>query len=308
MSCKKILVLTFLSFLFCTCNNSSEFYYTKSGIKYKFHDIVIEGKNPQKSDYLNVFIDWLTLSDSIIYSSKNRCLLGVHNIKLSENNNRSIEEVFYKLKKGDSLSIYINSEEFFKNYLNLPLPDEINKKEDIILRLRLLNISSENQQIKYKDSLIQRARDNEDLIINNIVKKWESEYDSVITLNNELVIVPITSLDTFKIIKGDRVKLIYSAMLVNGFVFYKVDSLNVLEFVIGEEGQMLEGFKDILLTLSKGSKVMALSPSNLAFGKKGSSDGSIPPYSPLIYNIEIVEVIKNLDSNLITNKKSQSFQ
>jgi len=255
---------------------------------------VIDGKSPKKGDYLNVLIDWLTLSDSLIYSSQNKSLLGIDNIKLSENNNRNIEEVFYKLKEGDSLSIYINSGEFFNEYLHKPIPNKINKNEDITLRLRLLNISSTNKQTKYIDSLIQRARENEDLIINNVVKEWKSEFDSVITLNNGIVIVPITKPDTVKIIKGDRVKLKYSAMLVNNFVFYNTDSLSIDEFVIGEEGQMLEGFKDILLTMSEGSQVMALSSSDLAFGKTGSSDGSIPPYSPLIYIIEIVEVINIL--------------
>jgi len=294
LSYKNILVLSFLSVIFYSCNNSSDFYYTKSGIKYKYHDIVIDGISPKKCDYLNVYIDWLTISDSLIYSSKNRCLLGIDNIKLSDNSNRNIEEVFYKLKEGDSLSIYINSKEFFTEYLHKPIPDNINKMEDIILRLRLLNISSKHQQIHYRDSLIEKAKDNEDFIINNVVNKWNSEFDTVITLSNGLVIVPITTSDTLKIIKGDIVKLRYSAMLVNNFIFYNVDSLSIDEFVVGEEGQMLEGFKDILLTMSEGSQVMALSPSYLSFGKTGSSDGSVPPYSPLIYLIEIMEVKNNL--------------
>ena len=45
-----------------------------------------------------------------------------------------------------------------------------------------------------------------------------------------------------------------------------------------------------LYKLKKGEKAKIILPSQLAFGDQGSSNGVIPPYTPLVYQIEIIDI------------------
>jgi len=45
--------------------------------------------------------------------------------------------------------------------------------------------------------------------------------------------------------------------------------------------------------MKKGEKSKIILPSYLGFGEQGSSDGKIPPYTPLLYEIELLNIEKN---------------
>jgi FKBP-type peptidyl-prolyl cis-trans isomerase len=42
--------------------------------------------------------------------------------------------------------------------------------------------------------------------------------------------------------------------------------------------------------MRKGEIAKFILPSRLAFGEQGSSDGTIPPFCPLVYEVEIIDV------------------
>ena len=52
-------------------------------------------------------------------------------------------------------------------------------------------------------------------------------------------------------------------------------------------GQLLDGFKLIIDNYIKGDSIMAIMPSDLVFGKRGSFVNQIPPYSPVKINLRI---------------------
>ena len=45
----------------------------------------------------------------------------------------------------------------------------------------------------------------------------------------------------------------------------------------------------VIKRLKKGQNAKIILPSRLAFGENGSSNGTIAPYTPLIYEIKIIE-------------------
>jgi FKBP-type peptidyl-prolyl cis-trans isomerase len=47
-----------------------------------------------------------------------------------------------------------------------------------------------------------------------------------------------------------------------------------------------------LASLKNGQTAEILLPSRLAFGEIGSSNGFVPPYTPLIYEVKIIDVKK----------------
>lgn len=57
-----------------------------------------------------------------------------------------------------------------------------------------------------------------------------------------------------------------------------------------QQAPLIAGFKDALLSLKVGEKVRAFIPSHLGYGEAGTR--GIPPNSDLIFDIEIVEILK----------------
>lgn len=62
------------------------------------------------------------------------------------------------------------------------------------------------------------------------------------------------------------------------------------KFTIGI-GQVIPGWDEGLLLAPKGSKFKLIIPSALAYGQQGDMRGSIPPYAPLVFDIELIDVL-----------------
>lgn len=90
-------------------------------------------------------------------------------------------------------------------------------------------------------------------------------------------------------VNGDIVKLHYSLFTLEG---EKVDSSydtgEPIEITIGK-GQVIKGWDEGILLLSEGSKARFIMPSSLAYGR--GSMGKIEPYSPLIFDVELIEIV-----------------
>jgi FKBP-type peptidyl-prolyl cis-trans isomerase FklB len=77
-----------------------------------------------------------------------------------------------------------------------------------------------------------------------------------------------------------------AGMLMSGKVIAPTSAERI---VYGTYGT-IPGFMEMLLLMPKGSKVKALIPSALAYGREGR-DGSIQAYTPLVYEMEMVDIL-----------------
>ena len=84
------------------CKQSTpEFYTTKHGLKYKYHDINSDEVSPTRGDYLSVYMEWKTIDDSVFYNSKLVSPTGIDVIEMGKPIHLGgIEEGFEKLQKG----------------------------------------------------------------------------------------------------------------------------------------------------------------------------------------------------------------
>ena len=101
---------------------------------------------------------------------------------------------------------------------------------------------------------------------------------------------------------GDTVLVNYTGMFLSGKVFdtslpevaKKSGTFNPqrpyepLKLPVGMNSS-IPGFEEGLMLLTKGAKATLILPSNLAYGEQGNQ--GIPPYSPLIFEIEMVNII-----------------
>lgn len=108
-------------------------------------------------------------------------------------------------------------------------------------------------------------------------------------------------------LKGDTVFVNYTGRLLNGKVFdssvasvAKAAGLDQpgrpyepLKLPLGD-GHVIAGWEEALLLLNEGGKATFIIPSALAYGEQGSPDGgvTIPPFSTLIFDLELVKVTR----------------
>src|SRR5690606_17287684 len=101
---------------------------------------------------------------------------------------------------------------------------------------------------------------------------------------------------------GDTVVVNYTGTLVSGKVFdtnnadiaKKNNTFNPMRqyepirFRLGHD-PVIQGWTEGLQLFSKGTKATLLVPSSLGYGERGG--GAIPPYAPLVFDVELVDII-----------------
>ncbi len=87
---------------------------------------------------------------------------------------------------------------------------------------------------------------------------------------------------------GRKLKVHYTGMLLDGTIFdSSLDRGQPYEFVLGA-GRVIDGWDEGLALMRVGGKARLIIPSALAYGPNGS--GAIPPYAPLIFDVELVDM------------------
>ena len=87
------------------------------------------------------------------------------------------------------------------------------------------------------------------------------------------------------------VKVHYEGRLVDGTIFdSSYDRKQPIEFPLGV-GRVIPGWDEGIALLSEGGKATLIIPSHLAYGAKGAG-GMIPPNSTLVFEVELIEIVK----------------
>jgi FKBP-type peptidyl-prolyl cis-trans isomerase len=130
-----------------------------------------------------------------------------------------------------------------------------------------------------------------------VVKKEGEEY---LAKNGALSEVTVTASGLqYEIIKegngpkptfANQVKVHYHGTLVNGEVFdSSVERGEPATFGVG---QVIRGWTEALQIMPVGSKWKLTIPSELAYGTQAPRGSSIKPYSVLIFEVELLEIVK----------------
>lgn len=86
---------------------------------------------------------------------------------------------------------------------------------------------------------------------------------------------------------GQQVAVHYTGKLLNGSVFDSSIGKLPFTFPLGL-GYVIQGWDEGIALMKEGGKATLIIPSSLGYGSSGSS--SIPPYSTLIFDVELVSI------------------
>lgn len=90
---------------------------------------------------------------------------------------------------------------------------------------------------------------------------------------------------------GDMVKVHYIMHNLNDELVESSYDYEPLAFTIGQ-GEMILAIEEAVMSMKEGAKVRLVTPSSLAFGEYVIDEELLPAYSPMVIDLELVEIVK----------------
>jgi len=290
-------ILVVLIFLFAACWQKEKYKgYTQldSGLFYKLQYIGDGAKKATFGDYLQLIITYKTLNDSVFLDSYSNNISG--KVILPYNNisfKGSFEEYLKQMNEGDSVSFIVNADSLFAKFFNAELPLFLQNQEVVKIDVKLYKILNEQsyQQVleSYKE-LVEDADIEEQRRLKVYMDTTKVTFNA---LPNGMYYFPLKQGVGAPPENGDLVRINFKGTFLNGKpVESTYDRKQAFEFTLGQQGQVIKGLEYSIKMLNEGAQAKFIIPSHLAYGESGSSTGIIPPYTTLVYEVELVKIIK----------------
>ncbi len=256
---------------------------TESGL-YFIDEVVGKGKAPNKNDIVTIMYSVQLINDSVPLYSSDMVKEG-EALPYQLGNGQmgtGFDEGILLMKVGGKASMICYSEIAFGKGVGEQIPPY----STIIFKVELVSTKSKEQydaeQLAEKEKEKQAESEilNKYLQANNITNK---------PTETGLYYIETQKGTGIQAEKGKTVSVHYKGMLLDGTVFDESYSRGQpLEFVLGE-GRVIPGWEEGIAFLKVGGKARLIIPSILAYGERGGGE-KIPPYSTLIFEVELIEV------------------
>ncbi len=197
------------------------------------------------------------------------------------------------LNEGDSASFLINADSFFEKTLGSPLPNFFPKNSYLKINISVISVKSAEEFEKEKEEFLTWIEDFGEYE-KAILKKYLQKYNLTYSPYDTSIYKILVNSGTNKCVEyGDTIVVHFEGYFLNGKIFDSTRKRNeAFSFVMGTEWQVIKGLEKAILTMCEKEKCIFIIPSNLAFGKTGSSSGIIPPYTSVVFEVELLEVKK----------------
>ena len=251
-----------------------------TGQKYFFYKE--NKKNPliKEGDFAVLKIMIKNSKDSIIMNNFNQPEAAPQVI--SKGTKGFVDEFFLSMHKGDSASVWINSDTIVRQ-MKQEMPPFIAKSSDIEYVIKIVSVMSKAEM----DKKTQLEKSKQPLEDEKLIKDYIAKNKIIATRTPSGLYISKTKLTTEAFPKaGDMVKVHYTGRNLKGEVFdSSVERGQPFEFTLGR-GQVIRGWDEGIAMLKKGEKGLLLIPSGLAYG--ASSQGAkIPANAVLIFEVEL---------------------
>ena len=270
-----------------SCDNKYPGYKKSSdGFYYKLLAFDDSSKKTEVGDYITVDISYKTINDSLFFR-------GQRKLKLTKPEfEGSIDYCFAMLSKGDKAEFIINANNFFIYTLQKNLPTFLKNHNEMKVDVEMLDVQSETDYENQKKSFLKWVED---------FGQYEKEVLSQYIQQNKINIRPTSSGLYFisinpgkksRVNPGDTVIVDYEGKFLDGKFFDSTKKRHEsFQFVYGTEWQVIKGLEEAIGMMGEGEKAIVIVPSDMAFGTDGSSTGIIPPFTSLIFEVELVKII-----------------
>lgn len=212
-------------------------------------------------------------NDSIFFSSSNEKVY----LNPEDSTDKSLFIAhFVGLVQGDSVAYYVNTKTLFESYFQTKVPDYC--KNDSLIKVEVM-IKHLVKEISISETELKQIRTYVD-------KKGFTDAEE---LPNKIVILERKKSDSPEFVsKGKTVVLSYKGRFLNDSLFDI--PFYPMQFVYGTPDQILKGLNFVIKGMNKGEYAKIILPSYLAYGENGNSNATVPPFTPVLYEITITDI------------------
>jgi FKBP-type peptidyl-prolyl cis-trans isomerase len=289
----KIISCIAVILLFVGCNRHEQLNgYTRNsdGFYYKLLSIGDGNENPAKDNVLVFDAVMKTTSDSVFWDTRHDATNGFYVDLDLDAAPGSCHSHFLKMVEGDSVSFLIKPTALFRNYFDTIVPEFCRKDSLIKLDVKLNQIIS-----KAEYTAMMKNAEGEDVEEDTELQELQAidcflvqNYKAVKADAHGIYVLERTRTNLEEVGLGKRIRVTYQGAFMDGRLFDKTEQ--TMEYVYGTPDQQIKGLNIVIGSLKKGETTKIIVPSRLAFGESGSSNGSIPPYTPLVYTLKIIDI------------------
>ncbi|MDQ3045959.1 MAG: FKBP-type peptidyl-prolyl cis-trans isomerase [Bacteroidota bacterium] len=277
-------------------NNSPYKGYTETdtGLHYKLRVIGDGSRKPSIGDFLQLNISYLTLKDSVFLDSYSSNATGMVILPFNHSSFRgSFEEGLRIMNEGDSVSFIVSADSLFNRFFKSGLPYFLLPGSRVKMEVKLNKIFNSNEyqsELSHYDDLVEDRDIEEQRRLHLFMDTSQVHYSA---MNNGMFYLPVKQGTGDLAERGNLVKIHYKGYFLNGRPFESTyDRGQAMEYTVGEQGQVIRGLESAISLMNEGSKAKFIIPSQLAYGGAGSSTGIIPPFTTVIYEIELLNLTK----------------
>ena len=283
-----MLLMTMMVFLFAACNNETKFPgFEKdqtTGLYYKFHTTGTDTTTANIGDMMDVHMTYRTMNDSVFGGSQ----IEPFKVPMMEETYKG--DVFNALAMmhiGDSATFVMNTDSFFMKTVGAPRPVFLDSASSFYLDIEVVNIKSKAQMEKEaQEQAAQMAAMEQEALAKYLVEN----NITVAPDENGLYIIENKKGKGPAIEVGNFIEANIIATALTGDKFIDTYAENKPYTLEVGTGQLGNGFEVAIKQMKKGGNLTLIAPSPMAFGERGIQ-GYIPPFSPVVYEIEIIKVM-----------------
>ncbi len=285
----KIFTLLVLA-AFWACSGGG-FKKTSNGLEYMIHVQEKDAPKAEVGDMITAILVYKTANDSILLDSRKNPTPFKIPLIASEYPG-DIYEGLSLLGKGDSATFLILADSFFIKTARASLPSFIQAGSKLKFDIKILDIQKKaDYEAEQKEMMEQQAQEMQEMQAKEQEAMQQYLKDNKITatpLESGLYYIEVKRGSGAKAEAGKKVKVKYTGMLLDGKVFDSSENHGQpFEFNLGT-GEVIPGWDEGISKMKAGGKAKLVIPSNLGYGSRGM--GNIPPYSTLVFEVELVEV------------------
>lgn len=288
MTCKCIkffaFILVFTCLIRCKPHVQNKAYtYVRQGYWYKLLSFTHEKKTSSTGCFAWINAVFKTQNDSVFYTSQHE-LQDRFFVKLdSTQKNNLLHYAISKVTEEDSLCLLIPAKQLFSQQFKSHVPKFLAHDSVVKINLKIKKIFSPEEF----QTLTKTVQNEEMKEIEAFFKSPQAFEAAKDPLGFYWVERPLKE-ETIGPIDDDIITLSYSGSFLNGRV---IDvSREGFQFKYGTPDQLIKGLNYVIAKLKKGQTSKIILPSHLAFGENGSSNGSVPPFTPMLYKINLIDI------------------
>ena len=184
------------------------------------------------------------------------------------------------LNEGDSVYFKVKSSFLKEQHFNVNFGNDTSILDGYIKIYEFLTIEENNKFTTQNDP---------ELTEQIILKKYVNLFKNI-KKRNGVYVNTIQKGQGISVETGKTLILKYKASFIDGVEFDNTYYQHFFEYTYGTPNQVIEGLDVALLGMKNKEKSKIIIPSQLAFGDKGSSTGIVPPFTPLVYELEIIDI------------------